>query len=83
MQFFHHRIMEWGYFFVLQWILYDLSFRILYHADNIHPPTNHYILCIGTHLPSGQIGVQHPQKCDKHRVLTSGNWGDTGMARQL
>ena len=49
-------------FLYYKWLLYDLSFRILSHADNIHSPTNHYILCIGTHLPTEQIGVQHPQK---------------------
>ena len=51
--------MEWGYFFVLHMAL---NFRILYHADIIHSPTNHYILCIGTHLPTEQISIQHPQK---------------------
>ena len=68
MQFFHHRIIEWGYFFVLYFI-YDLSIRILYHADNIHSPTNHYILCIGTHLPTEQIGVQHHKSDNKHKFV--------------
>ena len=54
--------MEQGYFLYYKWLLHDLSFRIFYHVDNIHSPTNHYILCIRTHLPTEQIGVQHPQK---------------------
>ena len=52
----------WGYeviFLYYKWLLYDLRFWILYHADNIHSPTNNYILYIGT---TEQTGVQHPQK---------------------
>ena len=41
----------------------DANFSMPRRATNIHSPANHYILSIGTHLPTEQIGVQHPQKC--------------------